>query len=222
MASLQERLDAFNKAFESGAPPYNVPHEAIETIHRATRELKASGIEDQALKVGDRAPSFALFNQDRALVSSSGLLREGPLVATFFRGHWWPYCMMELEALQEIDSEVRALGARMVALTPELEWFTRNVHKKLKLKFDILTDLHLKAAEQYRLVFVLPDYLRDLYKSFGSTLDRFHGESEYRLPISARYVIDKEGIIRAADVNADYTVRPEPSETASQLRSIVN
>jgi peroxiredoxin len=111
--------------------------------------------------------------------------------------------MMELEALQEIDSEVRNLGARIVAITPELERFTHAIHKKLNLTYDILTDLHLKTAEQFRLAFVLPDYPRDLYKSFGSTLDRFHDESEYRLPMPARYVIDGQGTIRSADVNAD-------------------
>ena len=128
--------------------------------------------------------------------------------------------MMELEALQEVDSQVRALGARIVALTPELDRYTRAVRKKLKLTFDILTDLHLEAAEQFRLVYVLPDYLRDLYKSFGSTLDRFHDESEYRLPIPARYVIDQAGIIRGADVNADYTIRPDPSETVRLLETL--
>jgi hypothetical protein len=88
MAGLQSRLDEFKKAFESGAPPYNAQHEAIEKMHRATAELKASGIEEQALRVGDRAPSFALFNQDHMQVSSANLLREGPLVVSFFRGHW--------------------------------------------------------------------------------------------------------------------------------------
>src|SRR5579863_4243627 len=106
---------------------------------------------------------------------------------------------MELEALKEIDSEVQALGARTVVLTPELERYTRALHKKLNLTFDILTDLHLKTAEQFGLVFTLPDYLRDLYKSFGSALDRFNDESEYRLPVPARYLIDMDGIIRAAD-----------------------
>ena len=128
---------------------------------------------------------------------------------------------MELEALQGIEPEVRSLGARIVALTPELERYTRALHKRLNLKFDILTDLHLKTAEQFRLVFVLPDYLRDLYKSFGSTLDRFNDEPEYRLPVPARYIIDRQGFIRAADVNADYTIRPEPSETVRQLRALV-
>jgi peroxiredoxin len=127
---------------------------------------------------------------------------------------------MELEALQEIDSEVRALGARIVALTPELERYSRSLHKKLNLTFDILTDLHLKTADQFQLVFVLPDYLRDLYKSFGNSLDRFHDEPEYRLPMPARYMIDQAGTIRAADVNADYTVRPEPSETLRLLQEL--
>jgi hypothetical protein len=88
MSSLQDRLDEFKKVLESGAPPYNVPREAIEMMHRATAELKASGIEDRALKVGGRAPSFTLFNQDHVQVASTDLLREGPLVISFFRGHW--------------------------------------------------------------------------------------------------------------------------------------
>jgi peroxiredoxin len=127
---------------------------------------------------------------------------------------------MELEALQEMAAEVKALGAHIVVLTAELERYTRNLHRKLNLTFDILTDLHLKVAEQFRLVFTLPDYLRDLYKSFGNTLDRFHDEPTYRLPMPARYVLDKQGIIRAADVNADYTIRTEPSETLKVLRGL--
>lgn len=88
MSSLQSRLDEFKKEFESGAPPYHAPHEAIETMHRATAELKASGLADKALKIGDRAPEFSLPNQDNIQVNSADLLRGGPLVVSFFRGHW--------------------------------------------------------------------------------------------------------------------------------------
>ena len=88
MAKLQDRLDEFRKVFESGAPPYNAPHEAIETMHRATAELKESGIEGRALKVGDHAPSFTLFNQEHVQMASADLLQQGPLVVSFFRGHW--------------------------------------------------------------------------------------------------------------------------------------
>ena len=127
---------------------------------------------------------------------------------------------MELEALQEIYSEVRALGVGLVVITTELERYTRGLRRKLNLSFDIVTDLHLKVAEQFGLVFTLPDYLRELYKSFGSTLDRFNDEPGYRLPMPARYIVDQKGVIRAADVNADYTIRPEPSETLGRLRNL--
>ena len=88
MTGLQSRLDEFKKAFEAGAPPYNAPREAIETMHRATAELKASGLENMAFKVGDRAPEFSLLNQDHVQVNSAELLRQGPLIVSFFRGHW--------------------------------------------------------------------------------------------------------------------------------------
>ncbi len=88
MSSLKDRLEEFKRTFESGAPPYNATREAVATMHRATAELKASGMEDRALKVGDRAPSFTLFNQDHVLATSTDLQREGPLVVSFFRGHW--------------------------------------------------------------------------------------------------------------------------------------
>lgn len=88
MATLQSRLDEFKKLFESGAAPYNAPREATEKMHRATAELKASGAESKAMSVGDRAPDFVLFNQDHVQVNSADLLRYGPLVLSFFRGHW--------------------------------------------------------------------------------------------------------------------------------------
>jgi len=88
MPSLQERLDEFKRNFESGAPPFKAPPEIIATMHRATAELEASGAAERALKVGDRAPEFTLFNQDHVAVSSADLLRQGPLVVSFFRGHW--------------------------------------------------------------------------------------------------------------------------------------
>jgi len=86
MASLQERLDAFKKSFESGAPPYSAPHEAIETMHRATEELRATGLEERAFKVDDHAPSFTLFNLDHLQVDSADLLRQGPLVISYAAG----------------------------------------------------------------------------------------------------------------------------------------
>jgi peroxiredoxin len=107
-----------------------------------------------------------------------------------------------------------------LVLTPELERYTRALHKKLDLPFDILTDLHLTIAERFGLVFTFPDYLRDLYRSWGTSLDSFHDESEYRLPMPARYIVDSNSLIREAEVKADYTFRPEPSDTLRLLKEI--
>ena len=86
--TLQQRLNAFKAMFESGAPPYNATRDAIETMHRATEDLQRSGLAERALKVGDLAPAFELTNQDGEFVRSADLLAHGPLVITFFRGHW--------------------------------------------------------------------------------------------------------------------------------------
>lgn len=88
MSGLKNRLEEFKRTFESGAPPYNATADIVATMHRATAELKASGIENRALKIGDSAPAFSLFNQDHIEVSSKDLLRQGPMVVSFFRGHW--------------------------------------------------------------------------------------------------------------------------------------
>jgi hypothetical protein len=86
--TLQQKLDDFKSKFESGAPPYNAPKAVIEIFHRATEELRQSGLAERALKTGDQAPVFTLNNQDRNPISSAELLARGPLVITFFRGHW--------------------------------------------------------------------------------------------------------------------------------------
>jgi hypothetical protein len=88
MSNLSDRLQEFKKNFESGAPPYNVTTESVAMMHRATAELKASGIEARALKIGDQAPDFVLLSQDQIEVRSKDLLRQGPMVVSFFRGHW--------------------------------------------------------------------------------------------------------------------------------------
>jgi thiol-disulfide isomerase/thioredoxin len=108
--SLQDKLDAFKADFQAGKPPYNVPPSVIETMHRATKELIASGLAQRALKAGDAAPSFTLNDPQGAPVSSDELLAKGPLVLSFYRGVWCPYCNMELQALQAALPEFQKLG----------------------------------------------------------------------------------------------------------------
>src|SRR5215831_6676154 len=129
--------------------------------------------------------------------------------------------MMELEALQAVVPQIRELGASLVAISPERPSYGRAVRRRAALEFDVLSDKGLNVAQVFGLVFTLPCHLEELYRSFGKTLDKFHGEPAYRLPLPARFVVDRQGQIRAADVNADYTVRPDPDETLALLRSLL-
>ena len=128
--------------------------------------------------------------------------------------------MMELEALQAVLPQIRELGASLIAISPQRPSYGRAVRRRAALAFDVLVDEGLNVAQAFGLVFTLPSSLEELYRSFGNTLDKFHGEPVYRLPLPARYLVDRQGQICAADVNADYTVRPDPEETLAQLRRL--
>jgi peroxiredoxin len=127
---------------------------------------------------------------------------------------------MELEALQQSLPEMKELGATLVAISPLREPFLKQMTEKNHLTFDLLRDQGNAVAETLGLKFPLPDDLRDLYKTFGVDLPRFNGDDSWTLPVPARYVVDQKGIIRSADINPDYTVRPDPAETLAVLRTL--
>lgn len=216
--SLQDKLDAFKTDFEAGKPPYSVPPLVIETMHRATAELIASGAAQKALKAGDKAPAFTLNDPDGKPVSSTDLLRQGPLVVTFYRGVWCPYCNMELQALQAALPEIRASGARVVAISPQVAANSRKSVRQNQLDFPILSDAHNEVAAAFGLRFQLQDYLIELYKSLKNDLPAFNGDPSWTLPMPARYVIAQDATIVYAEVNPDYTRRPDPSEMLPAIR----
>lgn len=216
--SLQATLDAFKADFEAGKPPYNAPRAAIETMHKATAELKASGQAERAKKVGDNAPSFTLKDPDGNTVSSQELLAKGPLVVSFYRGVWCPYCNMELQALQAALPEFEKLGASLVAISPQTAPNSRKSTRENNVTFPILSDEKGAVGEAFGLKFNLPDYLVDLYKSFKNDLPNFNDDPTWTLPMPARYVIAQDGTIVYAEVNPDYTQRPDPEELLPALR----
>lgn len=217
--SLQDRLDAFKADFEAGKPPYSVPHSVIDTMHRATAELIASGAAQQALKAGDTAPAFTLNNPDGKPVSSAELLERGPLVVTFYRGVWCPYCNMELQAMQAALPDIRDAGANVVAISPQTAPNSRKSVRQNALTFPILSDVRNDVAARFGLRFALQDYLIDLYKSLKNDLPAFNGDPSWTLPMPARYVIAPDGIIAYAEVNPDYTRRPDPVDLLPAIRS---
>ncbi|RFB75713.1 peroxiredoxin-like family protein [Methylovirgula sp. 4M-Z18] len=215
--SLQAKLDAFKADFEAGKPPYNVPRSVVETMHRATADLEASGAAKRALKVGDKAPAFTLKDSEGNDVSSVDLLKHGPLIVSFYRGVWCPYCNMDLKALQEALSEFERRGANLVAISPQTAPNSRKSQRQNGLTFPILSDPHNDVAAAFGLRFELQDYLVDLYKSLKNDLTSFNGDSSWTLPMPARYVIAPNGTILYADVNPDYTIRPEPEDVLPAL-----
>jgi peroxiredoxin len=217
--SLQARLDAFKADFEAGKPPYNVPRPVVETMHRATAELIASGAAARALKAGDRAPSFVLNDANANPVASSALLAQGPLVVSFYRGVWCPYCNMELQALQQALPAFREVGAQLVAISPQNAANSRKSIRINALDFPILSDPGNETAAAFGLRFALPDYLVDLYKSLKNDLPAFNGDTSWTLPMPGRFVVGQDGIIRYAEVNPDYTRRPEPADMLAVLRT---
>ena len=219
--SLQDKLDAFRNNFEAGGPPYHVPASIHEPMHRATAELIASGLASRARKVGDQAPAFVLADAEGHSVSSADLLKQGPVVVTFYRGVWCPYCNMDLQALQEALPEIEKHGARLVAISPQTAANSRRSQRENKLGFPILSDPHNDVAASFGLRFALPDYLVDLYKNtFKNNLELVNGDDSWTLPMPARFIIGQDGVIRYAEVNPDYTRRPDPSELLPVLDAL--
>jgi peroxiredoxin len=210
--ALQDKLAAFKADFESGRFPVKPPRDALDTMHRATAELIASGQAQRARKAGDVAPEFTLTDPDGKPVSSRDLLAKGPLVVSFYRGVWCPYCNLELQALQEALPEIAARGASLVAISPQTAPNSRKSERDNNLSFPILSDVRSEVADAFGIRFALSGELVALYKTFKNDLPTFNDDPSWVLPMPARYVIGRDGIIAYAEVNPDYTHRPDPSE----------
>ena len=216
--SLQDKLDAFKADFKAGKAPFFAPPELHPVMERATAELIASGQAERALRAGDKAPVFTLNDPNGTPVSSEELLAKGPLVISFYRGVWCPYCNMELQALQEALPSFEALGASLVAISPQNAVNSRKSVRQNQLGFPILSDTHNDVAAAFGLRFALPDYLVELYKQLKNDLPAFNGDPSWTLPMPARYVIGQDGTILYSEVNPDYTHRPEPADMLPALR----
>ncbi|TPN85681.1 AhpC/TSA family protein [Mesorhizobium sp. CU2] len=213
--SLQEKLDAFKADFEGKAP-----RQAVETMHRATAELIASGQAGKALKAGVVAPAFKLSEADGGAVASGDLLARGPLVLSFYRGVWCPYCNIELGALQETWPAIQATGAQLVSISPQSLANGRKAKRDKKVDFPMLSDPDGKVADAFGLRFRLPDDLIALYRSFGVDLPLINEDPSWTLPMPARFVIGQDGIIIYAEISPDYTRRPDPADLLPLLKQL--
>ena len=182
-------------------------------MDRATAELDASGLVERSLKVGDKAPNFSLSNALGNSVSLSDELDTGPVILSFYRGGWCPYCNLELQYLQSFLNDFKLAGASLLAISPEPPDTSLSTKEKNALTFEVLSDIDNKVARAFGLVFRLPAYLESMYDGKLST-------EAYDLPIPATYLVNQEGTILYAFAKADYTKRADPEAILDALKKL--
>jgi len=197
-----------------------IPEEQQQIVGAAFAKLMASDVGATAKQVGDTAPDFSLPNVTGGTLNLKKLLADGPVVLSFYRGGWCPFCNLEFHALQASLPEIQSLGARLVGVTPETPDNALSTKEKHALEFYVLSDLGNVIARHYGLLMEVYEELRPLYREWGIDLPAANGDESHELPIPATYVIDREGVIRAAYVNRNYTRRMEPADIIAALKQL--
>lgn len=214
MATLLDDINEYKSSFNKKASL-----EKQKFYAQAIKELEASGVA-QGLKTGDHAPNFTLPDATGKIVSLSETLTKGPVILTFYRGGWCPYCNLELRAYQRALPEIREAGAKLIAVSPQTPDASLTTKEKDELEFTVLSDVGGKVAHHYDLVFKLQDYLIDFYKQSGLDVPAHNGNDTWELPKPATFVIDQHGTIVFAHVDSDYRNRTEPSEVIKIVKGL--
>jgi peroxiredoxin/glutaredoxin len=210
--TLKDQLELMSKASRAKMPP-----EVAKIMAAETEKLKKSQLESRALKVGQKMPDFKLPDAHGKMVSLKSMLKTGPVVVTFVRGSWCPYCNAQLSNFKEHMSEFKAKNATLVAITPEKPELTVLMQVNKKLEFAILTDKSNAFASKLGLVFEVGPELKTLYGKFGIDLEKSQGNPDWKLPVPATYVVAKDGKVIYAFVDVDYTKRAEAEDVLKTL-----
>jgi peroxiredoxin len=213
-APVQKELDEFREKATKKATP-----ERLRAYEEGVDAVRKSGVTDKALKVGDRAPDFELKNAAGKSVKLSELTARGPVVITWYRGGWCPYCNIALRGFHKSLPEIRAANATLVALSPETPDNTLSTAEKNHLEFEVLSDPGNKVAHAYGVAYKIPKVIVEQFKG-RLDLAKHNGDNGTELPLGATYVVDREGVIRYAFVDADYRKRAEPSSVLAVLRGL--
>ena len=188
-----------------------LPESATAVMEGHIESLRESGAVDQILKPGSEAPPFTLKNQHDEDISSIDLIKRGPLVLSFTRGSWCPFCSAEVRALNEAYDQLRQAGIELVVLSPQSLDRTRKQAIAGKLKFSLLADTDNKIAKAFGLVYTFPENLKSVYSNvLKLDIQAINEAGVWQLPIPARFVIDGNGVIRDVRADPDYRYRPEP------------
>jgi peroxiredoxin len=203
---------------QAGGPSLDSAERAL--LERSAAELAARSPEP-GLPVGIPAPDFALVNAFGREVRLSDLTAQGPVVLTFYRGAWCPYCNLQLRGLEQILPYIESAGARLVAVTPQKPDKSRAQVAAEGYPFEILSDLDDQVMKAYDLYFEVPEPVAALYRDrLDVDLTEYNGEGRAVLPVPATFVIDRHGVIRAAFADTDYRKRPEPAAILAALLAL--
>jgi peroxiredoxin len=173
------------------------------------------------LRKGDKAPLFELPNAAGHSVKLSSLLNNGPVVLTFYRGTWCPFCNLALSMYQKILPQIRERGASLVAISAQTPDHSLTMKEKNELEFEVLSDAHNEVARQYTSIFQNNADAIAVMKQLGLDFHSFYSDDSGELPVPALYIIDKQGIvIFAGSKGGDYRERTEPAEIIEALDSI--
>jgi peroxiredoxin len=212
MSTLLEDI----KEFQESALK-EIPVETLKRMEQATKELVESDLA-KGLTVNEQAPDFTLKDATGTDITLYEELKKGPVILTFYRGGWCPYCNLELRAYQRVLNDIKTAGAQLIAISPQTPDASLTTKEKNELEFLVLSDPNGNIAESYKLVFKLPDYLVEIYKQFGFDVPGHIDNDSWELPVPATYIIDQSGKIRFASVDSDYTKREDPSKVVEVLK----
>ena len=213
--TLQQELDAFRTGWEA-----RVGGDIAVRIAHDIDALRRTGIEKNVIRVGARLPRAQGLRDALGQPFDLGTVGRKPLVLVFYRGGWCPYCNLELRAYQQRLADIRALGAELIAVSPETPDASLDTAGKNALAFAVLSDPGNRFAEALGLRFVLTPGLRPLYEAAGHALPDRNGDGSWTLPMPATLVVDRHGGVVLVDANPDYRQRLEPQRVVDALAAL--
>jgi len=213
--NLQLELHKFQNEFMA-----KLPHEKAAIIQGLTQALAKEFQNRRALRIDDEAPDFLLQNTDCQQINLYDQLNQGAVLLCFYFGSWCPYCNLELRAYQELLPKIQALGASVLAISPQTLDASRKTAIKNSLSFDVLSDSGCQIARDYGIVFEIPAPLKLLYTELGHALPDYNGTEDWLLPVPATFIIDRRRHIALAHIDVDYSKRYEPADAIAILLSL--